>query len=130
MLYKKILCLRSFVLDNFNDAALCRTLWEVNVSASTRKDILRQKSGIPQLSNSSLMPPLLPHMKSLICVVSHNFSFSHILKARFFPEAMNSNPKVIMATWYHNNARTQTVLFQNVIFGGTKKYQPVLLYTD
>ena len=88
------------MLDNFNDAALCSTLWEVNVSASTRKDILRQKSGIPQLSNSSLMPPLLPHMKSLICAVSHNFSFSHILKARSFAAAMNSNPKVIMATRY------------------------------
>ena len=81
------------MLDNFNDAALCRTLWEVNVSASTRKDILRQKSGIPQLSNSSLMPPLLPHMKSLICAVSHNFSFFSYSKGSFLCSGDEFKPK-------------------------------------
>ena len=47
------------------DAAICGALWEIKVSTSSRKDILRQNGGIQQQSNATLMPPKWPHMKSL-----------------------------------------------------------------
>ena len=59
------------------DAAICGALWEVNVSAPSRKDILRQNGGIPQQSNATLMPPKWPHMKTPQICTSQSFLSVH-----------------------------------------------------
>ena len=62
------------------DAAICGALWEIKVSSSSRKDILRQNGGIQQQSNATLMPPKWPHMKSPrnnLCFLGFHHIFGH-----------------------------------------------------
>ena len=72
------------------DAAICGALWEVKVSASSHKDVLRQNSGIPQQSNATLMPPKWPHMKPLsssVCFFgfpSYFWTAKYLLNVIFF----------------------------------------------